>query len=428
MDFDTRFTTLVNGLDVLALRRPGTSTATLCLDVHVGSRYEGPADSGLSHLLEHMLFQGSAAHGPPADINRAAESMGAALGGSTSRDSTRLEHWVSADALSESAALMAGLVASPRFEDLETERQIVIEEALEEFDETGRRTDAETLSRQAAWADAPLGAPIVGALEALERFGVDDLHRHHQRHYGAANMQLTVVGPDAPDALIETVADAFGTLRAGERVTPAEAPSSFDGPAVVRVNDTGAQCECRLLFHTPGRHSETALALSLARLVIDDGMASRLHQRLGAELGLAYDQWAMWESYPDTGLFELGALVSPDKVETFFTEAQQLARSLSRKPPAGEELERLRFRTRWAFESAVESPEGLINAYAMPHFYEEKIRCPAALLEALLAVTADQIAAAADAHFRATEAVLTCVGPMSKGTRRALRALPRRWT
>jgi len=426
MDLRSRFTILENGLQVVSVERPGSRTAMLCVDVHVGSRYEAPADAGLSHLLEHMLFQGSAAHGTPVVINRMAESLGAALNGCTSRDSTRIEHWVSASHLTESAKLVAGLLEAPRFDDLETERQIVIEETLEEFDEAGRRTDPETLSRQAAWPDCPLGTPIVGGLDTLARFDVNDLKRHHAKHYCAHNMLLTVVGPASPEALIEAVRAPFSSLPSGARVLAAKAAPSA-GPVVVRVEDTGSQCECRLVFHTPGRDSEMGHALSIARLVLDDGMATRLQRRLGAELGLAYDQWAMWEAYPDIGLFEFGALVSPEKVELFFNEAYDLALGLVNDPPRGEELARLRFRTRWAFESAMESPDGLLNAYALPRFYGEKETNPADLLEALLSVTPEAISAAAAAAFVPSKAVLTCVGPMSKGTRRALRALPRRW-
>ena len=94
MEFPNRFTTLANGLDVIAIQRPGARTAMLNVDVHVGARYEAPEDSGLSHLLEHMLFQGSERHGAPVRINRLAESLGAALNRCTSRDATRIERLI----------------------------------------------------------------------------------------------------------------------------------------------------------------------------------------------------------------------------------------------------------------------------------------------------------------------------------------------
>ncbi|MCA9526594.1 MAG: insulinase family protein, partial [Myxococcales bacterium] len=202
---------LENGLLVVALQRPG-DTALLNVDVRVGSRFESRGDHGLSHFLEHMIFQGSASVPEPAEVNRRAERMGAAFDAWTARDSSRYSHWLDPKRLPDSAALLADLLHRPVFAELESERAIIVEESLDEFDEDGRLVDADTIARRALWPHSPLGQNVIGAQENLKRFSREDLHRHHARYFGARNMVLTIAGPDDPQALLDAVAGPFSAL------------------------------------------------------------------------------------------------------------------------------------------------------------------------------------------------------------------------
>lgn len=422
MKFATRRDTLPNGLTAIAIERPGAATAMIAVDVRVGARYEEPPDAGLSHFLEHMVFQGCAGHDSPEAVNDACERLGSALDASTSRDHTHFEHWVAADRLTESAHLLSAILRAPAFMSIETERAIILEEALDEFDEGGDRIDADTLSRRLLWPDIALGQSIIGELSHLRRFDIDDLRRHHAAFYGARNMVLTLVGPHPVDTLAALARDAFAGLPAGQRHTPAPPTAPLDGPLIELKRDHRSQCDCRLVIRTPGHTDPLAPALSMLRIALDDGLASRMHRRLGAELGLAYDQWALWEHYPDTGAFELGAQVSPGKVRTFFDEALGLLEGLAANPPTGDELDRIRFRARWAVESSLESPEGLIGLYGTPHLWRADPPSPEARIAALTAVGSDDLRRAAEALLDPRQMVACCVGPLDKTTRRAIRA------
>ncbi|MCA9538089.1 MAG: insulinase family protein [Myxococcales bacterium] len=418
---------LPNGLLAVAISRPWASTAMFCVDVRVGARFEAPQDSGLSHFLEHMIFQGCDGLPTPEAVNEASERLGAALDASTTRDSTRFEHWVAADRLTESARLVGALLGSPRFASIESERAIILEEALDEFDEDGRRVDAETLSRRALWPASPIGQSVIGELAHLRRFGVADLRRHHARFYGAANMVATAVGPQSVDELMAITRDALGRLPAGQRTEPAPPGALPEGPVIDLVDDHRSQCDCRLVLRTPGRADPDAAAFALLRIALDDGLASRMHRRLGGELGLAYDQWALWEHYPDTGAFELGAQVSPGKVRTFFTEAQRLIEGLISAPPEGEELARVRFRARWAIESALDTPDGLVSLHGAPYLYTDAPPGPADRIAAFDRITTDDLRRVARRLIEPRGYVACCVGPIDKATRRALRAGARKF-
>lgn len=412
---------LPNGLRLVGIQRPG-DTALLAVDVRVGSRYETPQDHGLSHFLEHMIFQGCAGVPDPDEVNRRAERMGAAFDAWTSREASRYSHWLDPHQLSASAGLLADLLHRPVFARIESERAIIIEESLDEFDEDGRLVDADTIARSALWPKSPLGQNVIGTQPNLKRFSVEDLHRHHQHFFGAENMVLTVVGPQEADALLDAVAEPFAALPRGERRSPEGPGTDPAGPQVELVEDGRSQVDVRLVYRTPGRYMPDASAIRLLGRVLDDGLVSRLHQRLGSELGLAYSLWATWEAYADSGAFEVGASVSPAKVVQFVEETQILLADLARRPPTGDELEHVRFRATWAARSNADSAEGQVALHGTPWLFRDPPPTPEQRLARTLAVTSEQLAQVAAATFRPEGHVACFVGPLDKPVRRALKS------
>lgn len=412
--------TLANGLTVVALQRD-TPSAALALDIAVGARYEAPADAGLSHFLEHMIFQGCVAVPQAHAVNLAAERLGSILNASTGREHMRIEHSMEPEALAQAAQLMAQLVHQPLFEDLESERKVILEEALDGLDDRGRLVDGEALSRQALWPDQPLGQRIIGSRANIMRFGAADLRRHHQRYFGARNMVLTVMGP-APVAALHSAVEAFATLPSGQAQPPPPVQPSPPGPLLSLVDEPGSQVECRLIFRTPGREDACAPALQLLQHLLDDGLSSRLQRHIGGRLGLAYDLWAFWEPYSDAGLFEIGALTSPENAEAFFEQTLHSLGQLAREAPGAQELEHTRFRARWAMRQSLEDPETLADFYGLPLLFGAKAD-PEAELVALYALEGAQLSQVTRDLLDPSRRLLCAVGPLSKKLRRALRPL-----
>ena len=420
--FKTHRVTLDNGLQVVGIQRPHSTLGAVAVDVRVGGRYESKKEGGLSHFLEHMVFKGCAGFADTAAVNRAAERMGGAVDAFTSRDRTHYSHLVTADALDRSADLLARLLRAPAFASIESERGIILEELRDEYDEDGDLVDAEAISRMALWPDSPLGRSVAGTEQTVRSFTREDLERHHQRHYGAANMVLTLVGPGEPEALVAVGARPFAHLPRGETVAPPAAPPTNKQPQVSLVPDARSQVECRLAFPTPGRRHPDAAAIALLRLCLDDGLASRLHRRLGDELGLAYEQWAEWERYVDAGAFELGAVLTEAKAQIFVREAFALLRGLRDAPPTGDELAHIRFRARWALQTLTESPEGLVSLYGTPALFGDPTPSMEERLERIGDVGTETLSRVAGEIFVPDGSVGCFVGPMKKPTRRALRA------
>ena len=394
MNYQYRNAELSNGITLVTIHRPGAATSTISAHIRVGSRFETRRQRGLSHFLEHMVFQGCGLYPTPRAVNIAAEFMGSTLDAATARDYTQFEHQVANDALGKSAELLASLLRTPVFDNLESERSIILEEAMDEFSADGRRIDPDTLTKQSLWGKSGLGQPIIGDLETIQGFSRRDLERFHKRHYCGRNLILSIASPFGHEQMRD-IARPFEEMPTGIRSEFKPVISALSRPKVMLIPEQRSQCDCRLIFPTSGRLIESNRRFVMLRRALDDGLASRMQERLGNELGLAYDQWAYWESYPDTGAFELGAIVSPDKVPIFFTEIWRLLKNLVLQPPTGEELDRLRFRVRWGLQSAIESASGLIALHGFPHLYEEKDDPVSDRLERLSSITSEDLAASA---------------------------------
>lgn len=348
---------LPNGLPVIAVELPHLHTAAITLLVRVGSRHETARTNGISHFLEHMLFRGTKSHPTAYDLNHAIECLGSTMDAATSRDSTELSVRVFPDAVDESLSLLAEIVSTGRFSDIEIERRVILEEIADEVDEDGRIVDLDVVAKSTLWPTASLGFPIAGPPENVQRFGVADLVAHRDRYYVASNSVLAIAGPIAPADVHRMAAAHLGSL-------PMGSPSVDEPPVVGRalphlkvVQDSGSQTDVQLAFVAFPETDPDGVALQVLLRMLDDGVAARLQRRLCDELGLAYHVGASLEAYRDAGLLLVEGAVRHEKVPALLEELGKVLHEVRAQPVEPEELLRARARTRFSLAQRVDSPE-----------------------------------------------------------------------
>src|SRR5262245_26782437 len=221
---------LSSGLRLVTVETPYLHTASICLYVRAGSRYETPSENGLSHFVEHMLFRGSSRYPDSLALNRAIEELGGTLYAETGRDYSLYQIPLAARDIPRGLAILGDLFSTPAFRDIELERQIILEEILEDLDDRGRNVNVDDLSRSVAWDGHPLGFTITGPLKNVRRFRQSDVRRHFARFYGAANMVLCVAGPLSHARVGRWAREAFGRVPAGARRRPAPPNAGGPGP------------------------------------------------------------------------------------------------------------------------------------------------------------------------------------------------------
>src|SRR2546423_8389669 len=216
--------------------------------------------------------------------------------------------------------LFAEVVLAPRLSAIEIERGIVKEEILEDLDDEGRQIDTDNLVRELVYGDHPLGFTITGSLAQLARFDRSMLRRHHARHYTAENAVLSFAGAVDADHCFRLAKQYFSPMKPGVKVG-AEPPSmNQKGPRIRHVPNISSQTTLRVAFRALSDRDSREPALEMLLRVLDDGMSTRLYERICDSKGLCYDVGALYESYEDDGGFDVAAEVQHERVLDVATE------------------------------------------------------------------------------------------------------------
>lgn len=426
MSPDIQRTELANGLQVLSTPLPHLHTATLAVFVKVGSRFESPADNGLSHFVEHMLFRGTEAHPTSWDLNFAIERLGGTLHAETGRDLSLFHMSVEPALLDEAMALFGELFGRPRFSDIELERRIILEEINEDYSEDDVEINGDDIVRGLMFGAHPLGQRVIGPRDNVRGFGDEDVRRHFARYYCAGNMLLCAAGPVRPEDVVASAERHLGGLSRG---TPAvAAPPTFDqsGPRYRHVRDSGSQTSIHVLFRAvPDMDPGYAACVALSR-ALDDGMATPLHYQLCDQQGLAYSVQASIEPLADVALLEVVGATSQAKVPALLRGMLDLPGRLRHERISDAELDKVKRRYRHDLLSALDDSHAVASWFGGPALYYAPPRFEERIAQ-MEAMTAEDIRATAERVLRPERLAVAVVGPLSRSRRDQVRELVMRW-
>lgn len=418
---------LDNGLRVVTVAMPHLHTAEVAVYLKVGGRDDPEQKEGLSHFLEHILFRGTRDYPTGLALETAFEAIGGAVNAATDAETTCVYSRIHPDRVAEGIALFASMLRRPLLIDLETEKRIVIEEALDDLNEKGDEVDIDTVTSRLLWTGHPLGMPTVGTLESIGSFTADDLRSHLARYYRPNNAVLVAVGRIDPDAVQRIAADAFGSWE------PAELPPMipFQGvqhePRTLFVPDEDSQVDLQLAFRGFPIRDSRLMATRLLRRLLSGGGSSRLHLKLREEMGVVYSVDAIIAAYTEAGSFSLDFSTAPDNLIAAVTATLAELRRIVTEPVPDDELARVK---RWYL---YELEFGLDSCYDMQVRYGwgEMVGLvwpPEAEQREVLAVAGGTIREVARTLFAPENLNLVAVGPVSDKLRREVEGLVAAYT
>ena len=281
---------LPNGLEILVVEDHAVPVATLYSFFRVGSRDERPGRTGISHLFEHLMFNGAKRYGP-GEFDRALESRGGASNAFTSEDVTAYYEVFPPDALPLVVDLevdrLTGLTLTS--ESLQSEREVVKEERRGRLDDDPMGSLQELLAAT-AYVAHPYGWPVIGWPADLEAITVEDCREYFRIHYAPNNALVILAGDVEPKSALDILRKAYGTIPAQPEAPPPvanEPPQKGERRALLR---RPAQLPAvAVAYHVPGTASGDAavFALDLLQTVLSGGESSRLERTLVRERGLA---------------------------------------------------------------------------------------------------------------------------------------------
>jgi predicted Zn-dependent peptidase len=405
-------TALANGLRVVTVELPHLHAGMLAAYVRAGSRHEHANVNGVSHFLEHLFFRGSAGYPEGRALNAIVEDVGGNLNGVTTRDHGYYYTPIHPDRLEIPFTVLGDMLARPLFKEVELEREVILEEILDEVDEDGRDIDVDNLSKRALFEGHPLGQKIAGTRESVSGLREDDLRDHHARAYGASNLVLCAAGPLQHAQVVRLAEKSFGRIPPGSPVIDTALPTAPRGPRLVAVDHRESQTELRLSFLAAAEDHPDFPALLLLRRILDDGLAARLQLNVVERKGLAYAVHGSLDTFSDCSVFEVEAACAPRKVPLVLAELLRLLSQLCDEDVPEDELRRAKVRHRIGLEFALDSAGEMIGwfggteLFRTPEGFDERI----ARLEA---VTARDLRRVARATFPRDGLVACAVGPVA---------------
>ena len=384
-----RLTTLPSGLRVASRTMPGVETAAVGLYCDAGSRHEPAALNGIAHLYEHMVFKGAGGRSAR-EISEAIEDVGGDLNACTERDGTSFTATVMAEHVPLGVELIADMILRPRFtkEELEREKDVVLQE-LGEARDTPNDIIFDELW-EAAFADQPLGRPVLGEEASVGRVTVSDLHDWRLGHYRSGALTLVGAGRVDHEALVALAETHLGGLPEGEIAAPE--PATYTGGARLG-RAPSEQAHLALAFPAPAQRAPDYFAARFFSDIVGGGMSSRLFQQLREDRGLAYSVYSALHAFSDAGLFYVYAATSRRESAAAAALIAEVIAAAA-QDASQRELDRVRTQARASLLMSLETPWGQAHYVARQLAVYGRLVEPAEVVEELAAVTLDDVRAA----------------------------------
>ncbi|HPQ67780.1 MAG TPA: pitrilysin family protein [bacterium] len=412
---------LANGLRVVLQRTTFAPVVSMALWVEVGSADELPAEAGLAHLHEHMIFKGTARRGV-GQIAAEVEAAGGDINAFTSFDSTCYYLTVGKDETAVGLDILADAIFQPAFaaDELKKEIQVVLEELAMYRDLPNSHLAESTWNK--VFAVHPYGRPIIGTREVLQGLRRKEVLAFYRRHYHPQNLVLAVAGDFDPDGTLRLIRRLFGKPQAAaakRRLRPDEPLQKKFRGLVLR--DPIHEAHLYLAFPGPAWNQPFAAELDILATILSAGESSRLEQRVKSVRQLVFDVSTHLFAPKDPGLFAVDATTTADKVRPAIVEILQELYRLREQYVTAPELARAKKLVEASFVGRRETVGGIGQGLGYSVILTGDIHLEDLYLEQMRHVTRDSLRQAANEifrHERLTGAVL-----LPKGKKMSLREL-----
>jgi predicted Zn-dependent peptidase len=358
VDQEHRLTTLDSGARVITEAMPSVRSVSIGFWIGTGSRAESEQEAGLSHLLEHLLFKGTSKY-TSLQIDQIFDRMGAELNAGTGKETTSVYARVIDEHLPEAVDVMADMVFRPSLDDVDSEREVILEEiAMYEDDPQEKVFD---VFGEAVFGDDPLGRAIIGRAPVIAQTPVEKIVGFHHSRYPPANVVIAAAGAVDHDALVSLITDRIqgGDGSAAAPAVPAT-PALANTLRLFERKDTEQYHVC---VGGPGisRHDDRRFALRVLDTIFGGTSSSRLFQEVRERRGLAYAVYSFTSAYQDTGQVGLYVGTRGDNLQEALEVVGMELERLRAEPATEDELSRAKENLKGRVVLALESTGARMN-------------------------------------------------------------------
>ncbi|MBZ5722717.1 MAG: insulinase family protein [Acidobacteriia bacterium] len=402
---------LPNGLTVITEEMEHIRSVSIGIWIKTGSRDEDPAQNGISHFIEHMVFKGTK-HRTAEEIARQVDSIGGNMDAFTAKECVCFNMKVLDEHLPIAMDVLGDLVLNPVFDanDIVRERRVILEEI--KMDEDSPDYLVHEIFTQNFWKDHPLGKPILGTKDTVKKFERDPVVDFYSQRFSPGNVIICAAGHLRHDQFVQLVAQHF------ERMKPVKngfhSPQPKVVPRIVMRNKKALEQVqiCVGVASHPIAHARRHASYILNTL-LGGGMSSRLFQNIRERQGLAYAIYSDLSPYRDTGCLSVYAGTSresaPKVVESIVSEF----RKLKSEAIADEELRRAKDQLKGSLMLSLESSTARMSNLARQEMYFDHFYGLDELIAKIESVTRQEVQELSNEFFKTEAIAVTVLGNLN---------------
>jgi zinc protease len=334
---------LDNGLKVLVIEDHNAPLATFQIWYRVGSRDEPAGKSGISHLLEHMMFKGTPKYGSKA-FSKTVKKNGGVDNAFTTKDYTMYYQTLASDRIDISIELeadrMQNLILDPK--EVIVERNVVMEERRMRYDDDPQNSLYEEVAA-AAFKSHSYHWPVIGWMSDISSIERSGILNHYKAYYSPDNAVIVVSGDVQADEIIEKIKASFGDISpASGRVVVTSKETEQKGERRISLKREAELPYIITVYHTPSFPHPDSYALEVLEMILSGGKSSRLYRSIIYEKKLAISASADYSGLnKDPYLFLFDATAAPGKdIKDVENALDAEIEKIKREPPSEREVQK----------------------------------------------------------------------------------------
>jgi predicted Zn-dependent peptidase len=358
-----------------------------------------------------LLFKGTQRRSAR-EISQAVEGIGGYLNAFTGEENTCYYSKARHDRFNELLDVLTDMFLNPTFAPAEVEKERgVIKEEWAMYQDQPQQYVQELLN-QTQWPDQPLGRPLTGTEETLDRISRTALTTFHGAHYVAAGTLVAAAGNLSNQNVVERVARIAGRFTQGTRARFVPAFVDQKGPQVRLATKATEQTQIALGARTCSRHDERRFALRLLNTILGENMSSRLFQIVREDHGLAYSIYSSLSFFDDVGDLVVSAGLETENLRRVLALILRELQRLREQLPTAAELRRARDYVLGQIDLSLENTESQMMWLGEQLLGYGRVFPPAEIKQRLAEVTPAQVRAVARDFFRPERLNLALVSPL----------------
>jgi predicted Zn-dependent peptidase len=407
---------LDSGLRLITESMPHVRSVSIGVWLTRGSRHEPEERSGIAHVVEHMLFKGTATRSAE-DIAQEIDSVGGQLDAFTAKEYASYYIKVLDEHLPTAVDLLSDIVMNPRFEadDLDREKKVILEE-IKMVEDTPDDLVHE-LFTQHFWEGHALGRPILGSKETVESFTPETLRDYFRTAYVAPNLIVSAAGNIEHAQVRDIVAAAFSRLPSLREAYDDSAPH-VSPQVIVRAKELEQSHVCLGTNSYPQNHQDRYVSYILNTL-LGGSMSSRLFQNVREKRGLAYAVFSGLSAYRDAGNITIYAGCANEAVPEVVDLCVEELRTMKQAPVPDAELRRAKDHLKGSLMLSLENTASRMSHLARQEIYFERHFGLDETLAGVERVSSSDLARVAQDLFGDGSLAATIVGPSPREMTRA---------